>query len=116
MDLVNQMTLEEKVAQLLQLTANFYEGTDTQGQITGPMEEMGITEQSVNASGSILGLSGAQAIMDVQQAYLKKSSWHPAAVYGRRGAWFQNDLSHSAGNRLLMGSGACGEKRRDCGA
>ncbi|PZT54301.1 glycoside hydrolase family 3 N-terminal domain-containing protein [Paenibacillus silvae] len=73
MDLVNQMTLEEKVAQLLQLTANFYEGTDTQGQITGPMEEMGITEQSVNASGSILGLSGAQAIMDVQQAYLKKS-------------------------------------------
>ncbi|MGF6356075.1 beta-glucosidase [Paenibacillus sp. 4624] len=73
MDLVNQMTLEEKVAQLLQLTANFYEGTDTQGQITGPMEEMGITEQSVRASGSILGLSGAQAIMDVQQAYLKKS-------------------------------------------
>lgn len=73
MDLVNQMTLEEKVAQLLQLTANFYEGTDMQGQITGPMEEMGITEQSVRASGSILGLSGAQAIMDVQQAYLEKS-------------------------------------------
>ncbi len=73
MDLLNQMTLEEKVAQLLQLTANFYEGTDTQGQITGPMEEMGITEQSVRASGSILGLSGAQAIIDVQQAYLKKS-------------------------------------------
>ncbi|WP_154886838.1 beta-glucosidase BglX [Paenibacillus polysaccharolyticus] len=73
MDLVNQMTLEEKVAQLLQLTANFYEGTDTQGQITGPMEEMGITEQSVRASGSILGLSGAQAIMDVQRAYMEKS-------------------------------------------
>ena len=73
MDLVNQMTLEEKVAQLLQLTANFYEGTDTQGQITGPMEEMGITEQSVRASGSILGLSGAQAIMDVQKAYMEKS-------------------------------------------
>jgi len=72
-DLVSQMTLEEKTAQLLQLTANFYEGTDVEGQITGPMEEMGITEQSVNASGSILGLSGAQAIIDVQQAYLKKS-------------------------------------------
>lgn len=72
LDLVKQMTLEEKTAQLLQLTANFYEGTDAQGQITGPMEEMGITEQSVVASGSILGLSGAQAIIDVQQAYLKK--------------------------------------------
>ncbi|MDQ0170825.1 beta-glucosidase [Paenibacillus tundrae] len=72
-DLVGQMTLEEKTAQLLQLTSNFYEGTDTQGQITGPMEEMGITQQSVYASGSILGLSGAQAIIDVQQAYMEKS-------------------------------------------
>lgn len=72
-DLVGQMTLEEKSAQLLQLTSNFYEGTDTQGQITGPMEEMGITQQSVDASGSILGLSGAQAIIDVQQAYMEKS-------------------------------------------
>ncbi|GAS80637.1 beta-glucosidase BglX [Paenibacillus amylolyticus] len=73
LDLVKQMTLEEKTAQLLQLTANFYEGTNVEGQITGPMEEMGITEQSVDASGSILGLSGAQAIIDVQQAYMKKS-------------------------------------------
>ncbi|MCG7378918.1 glycoside hydrolase family 3 C-terminal domain-containing protein [Paenibacillus sp. ACRSA] len=72
-DLVGQMTLTEKTAQLLQLTSNFYEGTDTQGQITGPMEEMGITQQSVEASGSILGLSGAQAIIDVQQAYMEKS-------------------------------------------
>lgn len=74
LDLVNQMTLEEKTAQLLQLTANFYEGTNVEGQITGPMEEMGITEMSVDASGSILGLSGAQAIIDVQQAYLKKAA------------------------------------------
>ncbi|WP_458460322.1 beta-glucosidase BglX [Paenibacillus sp.] len=73
LNLVKQMTLEEKTAQLLQLTANFYEGTNVEGQITGPMEEMGITEQSVDASGSILGLSGAQAIIDVQQAYMKKS-------------------------------------------
>ncbi|KQY83898.1 glycosyl hydrolase family 3 [Paenibacillus sp. Root52] len=72
-DLVGQMTLTEKTAQLLQLTSNFYEGTDTQGQITGPMEEMGITQPSVEASGSILGLSGAQAIIDVQQAYMEKS-------------------------------------------
>lgn len=75
LDLVKQMTLEEKTAQLLQLTANFYEGTNVEGQITGPMEEMGITEQSVDASGSILGLSGAQAIIDVQQAYMKKVVW-----------------------------------------
>ncbi|MED5016099.1 glycoside hydrolase family 3 N-terminal domain-containing protein [Paenibacillus chibensis] len=71
--LVNQMTLEEKIAQLLQLTAHFHEGTDNEGQVTGPMEEMGITEPMVTASGSILGLSGAQAVIDVQNMYLSKS-------------------------------------------
>lgn len=67
------MTLEEKIAQLLQLTAHFHEGTDNEGQVTGPMEEMGITESMVTASGSVLGLSGAQAIIDVQNSYLSKS-------------------------------------------
>lgn len=71
--LIAQMTLEEKIAQLLQLTAHFHEGTDHEGQVTGPMEEMGITESMVTASGSVLGLSGAQAVIDVQNAYLKKS-------------------------------------------
>lgn len=72
-DLVRQMTLEEKVAQLLQLTAHFHEGTESEGQVTGPMEEMGITESMVTASGSVLGLSGAQAIIDVQKTYLSQS-------------------------------------------
>ncbi|MWV46776.1 beta-glucosidase BglX [Paenibacillus sp. HJL G12] len=72
-DLVEQMTLEEKIAQLLQLTAHLHEGTDNEGQVTGPMEEMGITEPMVTASGSVLGLSGAQAVIDVQQSYLSKS-------------------------------------------
>jgi len=71
--LVKQMTLEEKIAQLLQLTAHFHEGTDNEGQVTGPMEEMGLTEPMVTSSGSVLGLSGAQAVIDVQQSYLKKS-------------------------------------------
>ncbi|WP_136608310.1 beta-glucosidase BglX [Paenibacillus dokdonensis] len=71
--LVKQMTLEEKIAQLLQLTAHFHEGTDNEGQVTGPMEEMGITESMVTASGSVLGLSGAQAIIDVQNSYLSNS-------------------------------------------
>ncbi|OZB91086.1 beta-glucosidase BglX [Paenibacillus sp. XY044] len=72
-ELLNQMTLEEKIAQLLQLTANFHEGGDGESQITGPLEEMGITESMVTASGSVLGLSGAQSIIDVQKSYLSKS-------------------------------------------
>lgn len=72
-DLIQQMTLEEKIAQLLQLTANLHEGTDDQSQITGPMEEMGITEEMVRASGSVLGLSGASSVIALQQEYMKKS-------------------------------------------
>ncbi|WP_145029188.1 glycoside hydrolase family 3 N-terminal domain-containing protein [Paenibacillus sp. Y412MC10] len=70
-ELLHQMTLEEKIAQLLQLTANFHEGGES--QITGPLEEMGITESMVTASGSVLGLSGAQSVIDVQKSYLSKS-------------------------------------------
>lgn len=73
--LIQQMTLEEKIAQLLQLTAHFHEGTDNESQVTGLMEEMGITEPMVTGSGSVLGLSGAQAVIDVQQSYLKKAGW-----------------------------------------
>jgi len=72
-DLLTKMTLEEKIAQLLQLTSNLHEGTEDQGQITGPMEEMGLTTDMVRASGSVLGLSGAASIIALQQNYMKNS-------------------------------------------
>lgn len=72
-DLLTKMTLEEKISQLLQLTANLHEGTEDQSQITGPMEEMGITGEMVRASGSVLGLSGAASIIALQQDYMKKN-------------------------------------------
>lgn len=72
-DLVGRMTLEEKIAQLLQLTGAFFEGSNGEGEITGPMEELGVTQETVRASGSVLGLAGAQSIIDVQTAYLQKN-------------------------------------------
>lgn len=71
--LIEQMTLEEKVAQLLQLTPNFHECSDQEGQITGPMQELGITDHMVAASGSVLGLSGAEAVINIQNDYMKHS-------------------------------------------
>ncbi|CAM3001671.1 glycoside hydrolase family 3 N-terminal domain-containing protein [Paenibacillus sediminis] len=71
--LVQQMTMEEKIAQLLQLAAPFFEGTESEGEITGPMASMGISEQHVQNAGSILGLSGAKQVIDIQQAYLKRN-------------------------------------------
>ncbi|MFF2018675.1 beta-glucosidase BglX [Paenibacillus sp. NPDC058177] len=71
--LLNQMTLEEKIAQLQQLAANFYEGAESGGQITGPMEAMGMTDQMIESSGSVLGLAGAEQVIAVQKAHLRKN-------------------------------------------
>ncbi|WP_068782637.1 beta-glucosidase BglX [Paenibacillus sp. GM2] len=69
--LVKEMTLEEKAAQLLQLAATFYEDGD--GQITGPMESLGIGETEVNYAGSVLGISDPEKIIQIQQAYLARN-------------------------------------------
>lgn len=71
--LLNQMTLEEKIAQLQQLAANFYEGAEEGGKITGPMASMGITDHMIENSGSVLGLSGAEQVIAVQEAHLRKN-------------------------------------------
>ncbi|GGN92813.1 beta-glucosidase BglX [Saccharibacillus kuerlensis] len=73
LDLLGAMTLEAKVAQLIQLAAPFYEGADKGGQITGPLEAMGITEETVASSGSILGYAGAAGAIAVQKAHLQKN-------------------------------------------
>ncbi|MGF7046901.1 beta-glucosidase [Paenibacillus sp. DS2015] len=69
--LLEQMTLEEKIAQMLQLVASYFVGSEDDGQITGPMESLGITEETVNQAGSILGLGGAAKVIQVQQDHLK---------------------------------------------
>lgn len=70
-NLVAQLSLEEKIGQLQQLTGNFY--TEEEAEITGPMTEVGLTEKSVYEAGSVLGLSGAKATMEAQSKYLSKN-------------------------------------------
>ncbi|PLS04250.1 glycoside hydrolase family 3 N-terminal domain-containing protein [Neobacillus cucumis] len=69
--LLEQMTLDEKIAQLLQLAGPFYKGSKDNGEITGPMAEMGITPADIENSGSVLGVSGAEDVIRIQEEYLK---------------------------------------------
>lgn len=69
--ILSQMTLDEKIAQLMQLAGHFYQGLD--GEITGPMDELGIDGFTVSNSGSVLGASGAKEVIEVQEEYLKKN-------------------------------------------
>lgn len=69
--LIGAMTLEEKIGQLVQLSSNFY--SDADGELTGPMAQMGVTGKLVADSGSTLGASGARQIIDLQKRHLEAS-------------------------------------------
>ncbi|OIK09100.1 beta-glucosidase BglX [Bacillus sp. MUM 13] len=71
--LIEQMTLDEKAAQLLQLAGPFYKGSKDKGEITGPMAEMGITDEQIQNSGSVLGVSGAKDVISIQKEHMKTS-------------------------------------------
>ncbi|MDX8343132.1 beta-glucosidase BglX [Rossellomorea sp. YZS02] len=71
--LLEQMTLDEKIAQLMQLATPFFKGAKEQGQITGPMAEMGVSGDTVQNSGSVLGASGAQEIINIQRTHLEEN-------------------------------------------
>jgi beta-glucosidase len=68
--LLEKMTIEEKIDQLLQLTGNFYESDDV---VTGPTSSLGITNETVNRSGSALNVIGAEKLLQIQKTYLEKS-------------------------------------------
>ena len=68
--LAGQMTLDEKIAQLIQLAVPFYEGAKDEGLITGPMASLGIDETTVRNSGSVLGMAGAQEVINVQRTHM----------------------------------------------
>lgn len=71
--LMKQMSLDEKIAQLLQLAPAFFEGAKGGGQNAGPMTAMGITDEVVNHTGSVHYLTGAEEAIQVQEAYLRKN-------------------------------------------
>jgi beta-glucosidase len=71
--LIQKMTLHEKIAQLIQLATPFYKGAKEGGQITGPMAELGIENNDVINSGSVLGASGAKEVRSIQEVHLKEN-------------------------------------------
>ncbi|WP_082233175.1 glycoside hydrolase family 3 N-terminal domain-containing protein [Halobacillus massiliensis] len=72
-ELLNEMTLEEKTGQLMQLATPFFKGASDSGQITGPMQDMGINDKDIINAGSVLGASGAKEIKNIQKKYLESS-------------------------------------------
>lgn len=70
--IVEGMTLDEKIAQLMQLAGHFY--AENGGEVTGPMADLGISDSIMGTAGSVLGVSGAKDLIRIQKDYLRNSS------------------------------------------
>lgn len=72
--LLEQMTLQEKIGQLVQILPSVYD-PQTSDTVTGPvaqlMEESGLTEGNRFELGSVIGINQAEQALRIQQNYLK---------------------------------------------
>lgn len=68
--LLSQMTLEEKIGQLMQYNGNVL--MDTGAEITGPMQQFGLTEEDLGRLGSVLNFSSADEMKQMQDIHLAK--------------------------------------------
>ncbi|MEC5119034.1 glycoside hydrolase family 3 N-terminal domain-containing protein, partial [Lactiplantibacillus plantarum] len=69
--LFDTLTIEEKIGQLIQLSGEFYNSSDIS---LGPQRELGIDEQTINLSGSVMNVTGAENIRKIQEQHLRNSN------------------------------------------
>ena len=71
--LLDEMTIDEKIGQLVQLSGDCFGGGDI---ATGPAAKIGVTQEDIDRCGSVLNVLGADEIHRIQDAYLAKSRLH----------------------------------------
>lgn len=71
LQLIKEMTVDEKIDQLLQLSAHFYSAVAEEK--TGPMTDLGLTKKNIEQAGTTLGVSGANEAIRVQKDYIAKN-------------------------------------------
>ncbi len=76
--LLNDMTLEEKIDQMLQVSGMFY--TDD-GVLTGPANTAGYTEEEIRLAGSVLGTVGAGQLKMIQREYMERHPHHIPLIF-----------------------------------
>lgn len=71
--LLEQMSLKEKINQLLQLPGSYYENDSF---LTGPAQERGFCEDNLKLAGSVLSVSGAGTLKALQKKYIDRHPHH----------------------------------------
>ena len=72
-ELLQDMSLEEKVGQMIQLPAEILTGG---GLVTGPTGTTQLTQEQVGMAGSVLGIKGAEKIRELQRQQMEKQPHH----------------------------------------
>lgn len=67
-ELLSQMTVDEKIGQLVQLNPTFF--ADVSAYVTGPWEELGIDEDFLKNIGSVLGCKNAAEMIMIQEKHM----------------------------------------------
>ena len=70
--LLADMSLEEKIGQLVQLPSYFQNA----GMATGPAAEMGLTDEDLRLAGSYLSVLGADKVRELQTSYMANHPHH----------------------------------------
>lgn len=73
-ELLQDMTLEEKVNQMLQLAGGFFTGDM---MAMGPMAEKGFKQENIAKAGSVLGALGADKLKKIQKDFMEN---HPHRI------------------------------------
>lgn len=68
--ILNDLSLEEKIGQLIQLPGEFFQSSSIS---LGPKEKLGISNEIVKNTGSVLNVIGAEKTREVQEKYLNES-------------------------------------------
>jgi len=68
-ELLQQMTIEEKIGQLAQYNANLFIQSDA--DITGPMADLGLTQNDLKNVGSVLNFNSAEEACQIQKDHLE---------------------------------------------
>lgn len=67
--LLSQMTVEEKIGQLVQLSADYL--GDADASVTGPWSDIGLSSDEIRTVGSVLNFCGAESVRKIQSDHLK---------------------------------------------
>lgn len=77
-NLLEEMSLEEKISQMSQVTGNLISGDSV---ITGPLAEIGLSREKLALSGSVLGIAGAKELKELQKEYMKNHPHHIPVLF-----------------------------------